>query len=108
MVLEMEKDNFLRLYWCDELVGRIYDPWHYDFPRACGRFEPVNTDSEVYFFLVCLSEANREVDPGLYPCCERFPEGYFKGWSLVNPDGITQQISFPDPEFDATSMTIAW
>lgn len=105
----MEKDNSLRLYWCDELVGRIYDPRHYDFPRACGRFEPVNTDSEVYFFLLCLSEANKEVDdPTTYPCCELFPEGYFEGWSLVNPDGMTQQISFPDPEFNATSMTIAW
>ena len=104
----MEKDNFLRLYWCDDLVGRIYDAWHYDYPRAWGRFEPVNTDSEVYFFLVCLSEANKEVAPGPYPCCERFPDGYFEGWSLVNPDGMTQQIGFPDPEFDATSMTISW
>jgi hypothetical protein len=100
----MEKDNFLRLYWCDDLVGRIYDAWHYDYPRAWGRFEPVNTDSEMYFF---LSEANKEVAPGPSPYCERF-QRYLKGWSLVNPDGMTQQIGFPDAEFDGTSITILW
>ncbi len=110
----MEKDDILRLYWRDELVGRVYKYWWYDYPWMCGKFEPINTDSEAYSLLVWLSEENEKDNSSTSYSPERFkvnapfPECYFEGWSFVRSDGMIAHIDLPDPELNGTLMTLVW
>jgi hypothetical protein len=114
MSSEMEKDDIL-LYWRDDLVGRVYGYWWYDYPRwMCGKFEPINTDSEAYSLLVWLSKENEKDNfstsyfPERFKVNAPFPECYFEGWRFVRSDGMIAHINLPDPEFNGTLMTLVW